>query len=138
MGVNEYIKIGQRMKNVRLSKKISQAEMAEKLVLAVSTYANYEADRREAPFSIIKRFCHITNTDIDDLMDTSKMSVMTILNKGFGAPEILRASSFKNSGLQMFGKTSTIDVSDLTDDEVKQVKQYIKFLKSQRNNKTTD
>lgn len=138
MGVNEYIKIGQRMKNVRLSKKISQAEMAEKLGLAVSTYANYEADRREAPFSIIKRFCYITNTDIDDLMDTSKMSVLTVLNKGFGFPEILKTSSFKNSGLQMFGKTSTIDVSDLTDDEIKQVKQYIEFLKSQRNNKATD
>lgn len=52
----------------------------------------------------------------------------------------------KLSGLQLFAEPSIsynapLDVSDLTNDEIEQVKQYIEFLKSQRNknvHSTTD
>ena len=53
MGVNEFIKICQCIKNARIQRGISQKEMASMMGLPVSTYANYEADRREMSTGLI-------------------------------------------------------------------------------------
>ncbi len=53
MGVNEYIHVGQNIKTARIARGISQREMASLMGLPVSTYANYEADRREMSAGLI-------------------------------------------------------------------------------------
>ena len=53
MGVNDYIHVGQKIKKARLSRGLSQKEMAALMELPVSTYANYEADRREMSTGLI-------------------------------------------------------------------------------------
>ena len=68
MGINEYIKIGQRIKNVRIKKNISQKEMAEMMNLPVSTYANYEADRREMSMGLIAKASLLLNVPMNSLV----------------------------------------------------------------------
>ena len=45
MGINEIIKIGDRLKTLRLSKGLTQAQVAEKIGIPRTTYANYESDK---------------------------------------------------------------------------------------------
>ena len=68
MGINDYIKVGSRMKELRKINKINSKDMADMLMLSKSTYANYEADRREPPISVIKQFCSVLNIEIGDLL----------------------------------------------------------------------
>lgn len=47
MGVNEYIKIGSRIKDLRKARGLSQKEMAQRTGIPYSTYSNYENNNRE-------------------------------------------------------------------------------------------
>lgn len=69
MGVNEWIKIGERMKEERKKSGMTQREMAKRLNLSFSTYSNYENNYREPPMDIIKNFCEILSLSVDDLLN---------------------------------------------------------------------
>lgn len=69
MGINQYIKIGSKIKKARLSKGIRQKDMAEKLELSVSTYSNYENNYREPKLDIVEKICGILDITIDELVD---------------------------------------------------------------------
>lgn len=69
MGINQYIKIGSKIKKARLSKGIRQKDMAEKLELSVSTYSNYENNYREPKLDIVEKICSILDMTIDELVD---------------------------------------------------------------------
>ena len=69
MGINQYIKIGSKIKKARISKGIRQNDMAEKLELSVSTYSNYENNYREPKLDIVEKICSILDMTIDELMD---------------------------------------------------------------------
>lgn len=71
MGINEYIKIGEKMKQERIEHGLSQKEMAEKLHLSVSTYSNYENGHREPTLEIVNNFCEILKITIEDLIGSS-------------------------------------------------------------------
>lgn len=47
MGINEILKIGDRIKTLRKSKGISQKDFAAQLQIPYSTYSNYENNNRE-------------------------------------------------------------------------------------------
>ena len=68
MGINQYIKIGSKIKQARISKGIRQKEMAVKLGLSVSTYSNYENNYREPKLDIVEKICCILDMTIDELM----------------------------------------------------------------------
>ena len=69
MGINQYIKIGLKIKKARISKGIRQKDMAEKLGLSVSTYSNYENNYREQKLDIVEKICRILDMTIDELVD---------------------------------------------------------------------
>ena len=46
MGINEYIKIGNRIRQLRLEKGYSQKEMAALAGISYTTYSNYENNNR--------------------------------------------------------------------------------------------
>lgn len=69
MGINQYIKIGKKMKEIRMEKHCSQKETAKKLGLAISTYSNYENGYREPPMEVIQSFCTLFNLTVDELLD---------------------------------------------------------------------
>ena len=68
MGINEYIKIGGRLKKLRISKGITQREMANKLDLSYSTYSNYENNYREPKFETIEKVAEILGVTVDYLI----------------------------------------------------------------------
>ena len=68
MGVNDYIHVGQKIKKARLSRGLSQKEMAALMELPISTYANYEADRREMSTGLISTAALLLDISLADLM----------------------------------------------------------------------
>lgn len=68
MGINQYIKIGSKIKKARVSKGIRQKDMARKLGLSVSTYSNYENNYREPKLDIVEKICNALDMTIDELM----------------------------------------------------------------------
>jgi len=68
MGVNDYIHVGQKIKKARLSRGLSQKEMAALMELPISTYANYEADRREMSAGLISIAALLLDISLADLM----------------------------------------------------------------------
>lgn len=71
MGVNEYIKIGSRIKELRIEKGIKQKDMAGMLGVSVSTYSNYENGYREPSMDIIEKAAKILEVKIDELIGRS-------------------------------------------------------------------
>lgn len=68
MGVNEYIQAGHNIRDVRLQKSIKQKDMASLMGVTVSTYANYEADRREMPAELIAKAAGLLDVPIYKLI----------------------------------------------------------------------
>ena len=69
MGINQYIKIGSKIKKARISKGIRQKDMAGELGLSISTYSNYENNYREPKLDVVERICDVLDMTIDELMD---------------------------------------------------------------------
>lgn len=74
MGINEIIKIGTRLKEIRQAAKISQKDMAEKIGIPYSTYSNYENNNREPSLDVLKRFCQTMNIRIIDLLEFNEIA----------------------------------------------------------------
>lgn len=55
MGVNELIKIGSRIKQVRNQLGLTQQMVADSVGVKLSTYSNYENDNREPPAEVIEK-----------------------------------------------------------------------------------
>lgn len=75
MGINDYIKIGSKIKEARIKKGIKQNEMANLLNINVSTYSNYENDYREPEISLIYSICDILKISIDELLNLKQKEV---------------------------------------------------------------
>lgn len=68
MGVNDFIKIGDRIKKIRQEKNIKQKEMAYFLDMPVSTYSSYENNHREPNKETIQKIAEILNVNIPFLI----------------------------------------------------------------------
>lgn len=68
MGVNDYIKVGARIKECRQIKGIKQKEIAAKLGIPISTYANYENDHREPPSETLQLIAELLGTTVTALI----------------------------------------------------------------------
>lgn len=76
MGINEYIKIGNRIRQLRLEKGYSQKEMAALAGISYTTYSNYENNNREPSMKQIEKIATALNMTIDDLLGhTNKFSI---------------------------------------------------------------
>lgn len=74
MGINEIIKIGNRIKELRKSKGISQKEMSKILDIPYSTYSNYENNNREPSVELIEKISEVLGVSKFDLLyDTEKL-----------------------------------------------------------------
>lgn len=67
MGINEFIKIGSRIKELRISKGISQKDMAKMLEINRSTYSNYENDIREPNREVIEKIAEVLEIPVSKL-----------------------------------------------------------------------
>lgn len=70
-----------KIKNLRQSKGLTQAEMADKIDVARTTYAMYEQGKREPDFEILKRLAYFFNVTTDYLLDNSTRHEAVINNE---------------------------------------------------------
>jgi len=69
MGINEYIKIGKKIKKLRKEKGYSQKQMAKLCGIAYSTYSNYENDNREPSMKQIEKIASVLEISTAELLD---------------------------------------------------------------------
>ncbi|MGK9183765.1 helix-turn-helix domain-containing protein [Priestia filamentosa] len=62
---------GDRLTSLRKSKKLTQAELSERLNIPRSTYSNYEAGKREPDFETLKKFSSFYEVSIDYILGNS-------------------------------------------------------------------
>lgn len=68
MGLNEIIKIGDRLKELRKNQNLTQSQLAEKIGIPRTTYANYENNSREPSKEILEKIADILNVSINTLI----------------------------------------------------------------------
>ena len=68
MGLNEIIKIGDRLKSLRKKENLTQSQFAEKIGLPRTTYANYENNSREPSKEILEKIATVLNITVEFLI----------------------------------------------------------------------
>ena len=96
MSIN-YRKLGQKIKQFRLTKGLSQEELAEKCNLSTSYISYIETGKKKINFSQLERISNELNFSIDINSKTEeKHSLITLLNKCS-----LREKKFLNKVLKL-------------------------------------
>lgn len=62
---------GQRLKQIRLDKKVSQAKIAEDIGISDTQYQNYEYSKSEPTLSVIIKLCEYFQVSADYLLGLS-------------------------------------------------------------------
>lgn len=90
MGLNEIIKIGDRIRKYRIKTLgITQAQMAEKLNIPRSTYANYENNTREPNLDTLNKIANIFDISVNELLGVEVKFSKLLLEKLESRLEIL-------------------------------------------------
>lgn len=71
MGVNELVKIGTRIKQLRKEKGLKQKELADRVKIPHSTFANYENNKREPSQEQIEKIAMALGVSVYDLLGIS-------------------------------------------------------------------
>lgn len=72
------MKIGDKIKQLRLSKNISQKKLANILNIPVSTLANYENNHREPKLEVIKKIAIALNVDFYEIINSSNITINSV------------------------------------------------------------
>ena len=102
------------LRNLRESKKLTQADMASILEIERSTYTKYESGKSKPDSVMLKKIANYFEVSVDYLLGRTDI-------KTFRTPEI-ETKAYHN-----------IDVSGLPDEAIKQVEEYIEFMKQKYN-----
>lgn len=95
----------ENLKKARLNNGLSQAQLAELLGVAKSTYSMYESGNREPNVQTIKKIADILNVSTDELLGMDE------------EPQTIAAH---------------FDGDEYTEEELEQIRQFAEFVKSQR------
>ncbi|MGH4140745.1 helix-turn-helix domain-containing protein [Clostridium sp.] len=88
MGLNEIIKVGNTIKKNRKLLNLTQEQMATKLNVPRSTYANYENNTREPSAETLDKIAAILGVNILNLIEDSNLLLYTSEN-GLGLERLL-------------------------------------------------
>ena len=69
------IKFGQQIKGRRIGLKLTQAEMAKKLGVSLSSYAAYEQGERDCTIKNLVKISNILGVSIDDLLSNEPIQI---------------------------------------------------------------
>ena len=74
-----YVKLGERLREIRIQRKYTLVQVAERLNVTHKTLANYETGQTKPSHTTLLKLCMIYNYDIGQLMDES----ITFLDSDF-------------------------------------------------------
>lgn len=113
------MKFGDRLKELRKSKELTQAELAKLFSLGESTISFYESNKRTPDYELLKQIADYFNVSIDYLLGRSNVrnpEENKVITKAF----------------------HSIDIEGLPDEAIKQVEEYVEFIKSKyKSNETS-
>ena len=98
------------LKTLRTERQLSQLELATRLGISKSAVSMYEQGRREPDFDILNKIADIFQVDVDYLLGRT-------VSSSESEPVTIAAH---------------LDTSDLTQDELDDVAEYIRFIRSKR------
>lgn len=98
------------LKTLRTERQLSQLELATRLGISKSAVSMYEQGRREPDFDILNKIADIFQVDVDYLLGRTVSSLES-------EPVTIAAH---------------LDTSDLTQAELDDVAEYIRFIRSKR------
>ena len=102
-----------RLKELRKSKKMSQKELADILSVSPSTIGMYEQGRRKPDPDTLKLLANYFDVSIDYILGRLEERTMTF------------SSEIKTQAFHL-----SEDVSELSPEEIEQIEDYIRFVKS--------
>lgn len=68
MGLNEIVQIGNRIRELRSQKGITQKKMSELTKIPYTTYSNYENNNRTPSVEALQKICDVLNITVNELM----------------------------------------------------------------------
>ena len=92
--------LGDKLKELRESKKITQQDMANVLGIARGTYAHYEINRREPDNDTLKKIANYFNVSTDYLLDRISMPNNTLIQKQYKDEQAERFYPINNDLLE--------------------------------------
>lgn len=116
MGVNDFIKIGNRIKRLRLEKGLSQREVAKALELPYSTYSNYENNNREPSADMLYNIATALGVTTDYLLGFTDdpQTRLVAPEDWLGTPEVPRGMV----------RSFRCDMSGVTSEQVHKIENY--------------
>jgi len=100
--------LGDSLRNAREAKNLTQKEVAKRTGIHNKTISNYENDVSSPDPDALKTFADIYETSVDYLLGRSENKIET----NTGTKDVCR-----------------LDISDLPDEAIKRVEEYIELLK---------
>lgn len=104
--------LGECLKAVRVSRKLKQSEVAERLGIKQSTYSNYERGDRDMNIDLMTKFCEIFGITMNDLL-------------GMEAPQ---EKPLSESAKRLIYKIKNSDDENLLSD----TEQFLDFMKAKK------
>jgi transcriptional regulator with XRE-family HTH domain len=117
--------LGERLKELREGKELTQQEMADMLGISRGTYAHYEINRREPDDATKIRLADFFNVTLDYLLGREVLRKNQVLTTNYPDPEI--AQLLKDNGIEKLELAR-----DLTLEELKMGIELVKTIKKQK------
>lgn len=111
-----YKKFGNRLRELRLNKKLSQQALAHEIGISQSAIHKYENGLRKIPMSILETFANYYEMSISELIEQEIDNTKDV----DGEPNYIRE----------------IKAYNLTESEIDDIMKYVRYVVTQRNHRT--
>lgn len=128
--------LGSYIKEKRLAKDMSQRELAIASGLSNAEISRIEAGKRKEPSNtVLKAIANALNTPLEDMLTATG-----VIERGkqttYKVMQEIGNESLDSQIIQKYlscNESKYLNVEDLNDDEIEDVKKYIAFIRSQKN-----
>lgn len=115
---NVYVNVGKRLRELRKSRNLTQADIGEMMGISTTSVVNYEAATRKIPLEYLLQFAHFYGVTLDFLADN-------------GPEPTVDGSAVVTARYAQLWREDK-DIRGLTSNEAEQIYLFTKFLISQR------
>ncbi len=129
MGLNEYVKVGSLIKELRLSKGYTAKEFSKKIHIPYSTYSNYENNNREPNTEVLQKICENLGITVEELL---RLSTLPLELRDCIIDALIENDSHTLSHKKRKDFYAFFDPSEFTIQELNDIKEYITFIKYKR------